>query len=113
VYGSAIDKLHRAFTLDSSSADAYNDLGWALVQNGQSRDALQLLERGIARFPGEARLAKNAGLAALDLGDTRTAIVHLDAALRLDPSLTEATELRQRALAGATPPAPPGAPATP
>jgi len=112
-YGRALDRLQRAFALDSSSADAYNNLGWALVQNRQSRDALTLLERGIERFPGEARLFKNAGLAALELGDTHRALAHLDAALRLDPSMTEAAELRQRALAGAVPPPAPGVPATP
>jgi serine/threonine-protein kinase len=99
VYDRAVRRLSESFTLDSSSADAYNNLGWAMIQNGQSGDALAVLERGIGRFPAEKYLYKNAGLAARDLGDREQATRFLDEALRRDPGFEEAASLRREVAA--------------
>lgn len=98
MHGDAVVSQRRSFAIDSSSAESYNNLGWALIQNRQLGDALVLLERGIARFPGEAFLYKNAGLALLQLGDPGRALAQLDRAVALDPALDEAAALRERAL---------------
>lgn len=110
----AVESFREAFALDSSGAERYNNYGWALIENRQAQEALALLERGIARFPGEAFLHKNAGLAALQIGDLPAALRHLDRALQLNPALEEARTLRARALeaAGGSVPEPPDAPET-
>ncbi len=101
MYGEAVANQRQSFAVDSSSAESYNNLGWALIQNRQVGDAWVLLERGIARFPGEAFLYKNAGLALLQLGDPRGALARLDRALALDSTMAEAAALRERALRSA------------
>jgi tetratricopeptide (TPR) repeat protein len=94
VYDRAVRRLDEAFSIDSSTADAYNNLGWAMIQNGQSGDALDVLERGMRRFPSEKYLYKNAGLAARDMGNLKQALRFLDEALRRDPGFKEAADLR-------------------
>ena len=94
-YDQAIDRLRQAFALDSSAAGSYNNLANALILNKQSGEALALLRIGITRFPGEPYLYKNAGLAARDLGDPKAALGYLNTAVRLDPTLQEAIELRR------------------
>jgi Tfp pilus assembly protein PilF len=113
MYGEAVASHRQSFAIDSSSAESYNNLGWALIQNRQVGDALALLERGIARFPGEAFLYKNAGLARLQLGDAGGALERLDRAVALDSTLTEAVELRERARRETSTPTPPPVPASP
>ena len=96
-YPAAVSSLQTSFGLDSSHANVYNNLGVALIENGQARDALDVLERGIRAFPGEKFLYKNAGNAALQLGDTPLALTLIDRAIALDPGFFEARALRAQA----------------
>jgi Tfp pilus assembly protein PilF len=93
-YPEAIGRYREALASDSSYAHYYNNLAWALIQNRQPADAAAVLERGLQRFPSEPFLLKNAGLAAFELGDDANARRHLDRAIALDDSLTEAYTLR-------------------
>ncbi len=106
VYPAAVTSLRTSISLDSSQANVYNNLGVALIDNGQASEALQVLERGIRAFPGEAYLYKNAARAALKLGDPSRAITLVDRAIALDPDFFEARALRAQAMA--LPPTPGG-----
>jgi tetratricopeptide (TPR) repeat protein/tRNA A-37 threonylcarbamoyl transferase component Bud32 len=97
VWTSAVENLARSFALDSSSAAAYGNLGFALVQQRRPAEALAVLERGVQRFPDEPLLHKNAGLAALRLDRAQVAAGHLARAVALDPSLAVAHGLLARA----------------
>jgi Tfp pilus assembly protein PilF len=92
----ALTRLRRSFDLDSSSAPAYNMLGLALIQAHQANEALPLLERGAARFPGAAPLEKNAGFAAMELQDDAKALMHLSQAIAADSDYGPAYGLRAR-----------------
>lgn len=95
---SAVTSLAASFALDSSTAAAYNQLGYALMMVKRPHEARVVLVRGIERFPTEAFLHKNAGLAALQMGDTGEALTQLDRALELSPAWPEAHALRAAAL---------------
>jgi Tfp pilus assembly protein PilF len=95
---SAVQNLEKSFALDSSSAGAYGNLGYALIMNQRPADARPVLDRGIARYPGAARLFKNAGLAALRLGAADAALSYERRALALEPQLAAARGLEARAL---------------
>ena len=82
---SGVRNYQLAFQEDSSEARSYNQLGWALVQAGRGAEALALLERGLARFPTDKVLRKNAALARLALGDPHGAERDASQALQLDP----------------------------
>jgi serine/threonine-protein kinase len=95
----AVESLRRAFALDSTSARAYNQLGYALVRAGQPVEASALLLRAIERFPAEAALHKNLGMAELAMGDARGAENEAGIALSIDGSYAAALALRARARA--------------
>src|SRR5262249_3965648 len=89
-----------SFALDSSTAASYNQLGYSLIMVKRPQEARAVLARGIARFPSEAFLHKNAGLATLQMGDDAGAVAALDRALQLSPDWPEARARRRRALDG-------------
>ncbi len=93
---SAVGRLQQSVALDSSAA-GFNNLSYALIRAGRATEAQRVLALGIARYPGEAMLHKNAGLAALQFGDFPGALSALDRALSLDSNLAEAWGLRARA----------------
>jgi tetratricopeptide (TPR) repeat protein len=98
-WSGAVESLQRAFALDSSEARAYNQLAYALIRAGQPDEAIELLTRAIPRFPGQPALHKNLGLAALAMGDARTALAEAERALAIDASFAPALALRARARA--------------
>jgi len=100
-WSAAVQDLERAFALDSSSANAYNNLGYALIRNQQLAAAVAVLRRGVKRFPGEAFLFKNVADAELQMGEAKGALPDLDRALALAPDLASARGLRAEARAQA------------
>jgi Tfp pilus assembly protein PilF len=89
----AVNWLGRAGAIDSS-ATVVNNLGYALAMGGRGREALAVLSRGIARFPGQAALLKNAALAELKLGRAGAARDSVERALEIDPAYLPAIALR-------------------
>ncbi len=87
---SAVRNYQEAFQEDSSEARHYNQLGWVLLQAGLGTEAHAVLSRGLARFPTEKALHKNAAVARLALDDTQGAERSAAQALRLDPDYAAA-----------------------
>jgi len=100
-WAGAAKQLQFAFQEDSSSARAFNQLGYALLRSRAAAPALALLDRGLLLHPSEPVLHKNAGLAALALGDMIRARSEAEAALALDAGYRPAFALRARVLARA------------
>ena len=100
-WAGAAKQLQLAFQEDSSSARAFNQLGPALLRSRAAAPALALLDRGLLLHPSEPALHKNAGLAALALGDVSRARAEAEAALALDAGYRPAFALRARVLARA------------
>ena len=95
----AIDHYRSALALDSTAVLYANHLGFALIQVGRPKEALAVLHDALDRFPGEARVHRNYGLALMRSDAAREAIPAFDRALELDPSLSSALGLRAEAKA--------------
>jgi Tfp pilus assembly protein PilF len=98
---SAIDHYRSALAIDSSDVRYANNLAFALIEAGRPNEALPVLGRALARFPGQAWVHKNYGLALLRSDAAHEAIAAFDRALELDPSLASARGLRAEARAQA------------
>jgi Flp pilus assembly protein TadD len=71
-------------------------IGRALLLGKQPQEALRAFERVLALTPGDARSEEDAGVACLESGQLENAVLHLQAAMTLDPLLlTAATSLEE------------------
>jgi tetratricopeptide (TPR) repeat protein len=95
----AVRRFRECLAIDSTGKEAINGLGLALVRAGRSREGLELLRRGLERFPSEPALYKNAALASWKLQDASSALRYSTQALQLEPGYGEALGLRSRARA--------------
>ena len=68
-------------------AQAYNNLGVALLNQGRARDAVLQLDRAIGLAPGYAKAHGNLSRALARRGQSRESCRHLLMALQLDPAL--------------------------
>jgi len=91
----AVGYLRQAFALDSSER-GFSLLGYALVRAAQPAEALGLLRRGLAAYPGSAPLHKNAGFALMGLDSLAGARAEVQRALALDAGFAPALALRAR-----------------
>jgi Tfp pilus assembly protein PilF len=96
---SAIDHYHQALAQDSTIVLYPNNLAFALIRAGRPNLAASVLVRALQRFPGEALLHKNLGLAQLRAGALAGAVEAFDSALDRDPALASAWGLRAEAKA--------------
>jgi Flp pilus assembly protein TadD len=55
----AVDANRVALQFDPRSADACNNLGWALAQLGRREDAARAYEQALALRPGDERAVNN------------------------------------------------------
>ena len=94
-WAAAAEYLTSSCALDSSER-ARSQLGYALVRSARPLEALAVLRRGLAAFPGSAALHKNAAFALFQLDSLRAAGVEADRALALDAGFTPALGLRAR-----------------
>ena len=91
----AVRNLQRSFALDSSDYTCAQ-LGFALVRDGRATEALQLLRRGLAAWPGSAPLHKNTAFALYRLDSLAAAHLEVDQALATRPDYPAALGLRAR-----------------
>ncbi len=91
----AVRDLEQSFAIDSSER-GYSQLGYALVRAARPADALVLLRRGLARYPGSAPLHKNAAYALLRSDSLAAARAEVERAVALDPAFTPAYGVRAR-----------------
>jgi Tfp pilus assembly protein PilF len=91
----AAEYLTSSCALDSSER-ARSQLGYALVRSARPLEALVVLRRGLAEFPGSAALHKNVAFALFQLDSLRAARAEVDHALALDAGFTPALGLRAR-----------------
>jgi tetratricopeptide (TPR) repeat protein/tRNA A-37 threonylcarbamoyl transferase component Bud32 len=91
----AVRDLQRSFALDSNDYTCAQ-LGFALVRDGRPAEALPLLRRGLATWPGSAPLHKNAAFALYRLDSLAAALREVDQALAARPDFPAALGLRAR-----------------
>ena len=91
----AADYLRQGYALDPNERSV-SQLGYALVRAARPGEALALLRRALADYPGSAALHKNAGFALLQLDSLGAARAEAERALSLDPAFTPALGLRAR-----------------
>jgi tetratricopeptide (TPR) repeat protein len=87
----------RALALDEDLADAWLNKGFLRLRQGDGRDALPLLQKGIDRRPEREALAIFArGVAYEQMGDFRSAYLDLKRAHELEPRWTLPSEYLER-----------------
>jgi len=85
IYHSA-ETLWRANVLENPNASvAQNDLGFALLANGRSGEALGYLQKAVQLDPDDVSAQKNLGGALLQKGRVDEAIIHYQDAIDLKP----------------------------
>jgi tetratricopeptide (TPR) repeat protein len=91
----AVRNLKRSFALDSNDYTCAQ-LGYALVRDGRAAEAMPLLRRGLATWPGSAPLHKNTAFALYRLDSLAAALVEVDRALAARSDFPAAFGLRAR-----------------
>jgi len=96
-YGAAIERFRRALEIDPDYARAHAELGSALVAQAEEcrgaekprrlRTALDHLRRSVELEPDYEWSRMYLGRVLWSLGKTREALVHYEAAVRIDPSV--------------------------
>lgn len=78
--------------IDSGKADHFtvNLMASALIQSGQTREGIQLLESLVSTNEASARSAAQLGLSLVTIGDADEGLKHLQAAIELDPEFDQA-----------------------
>ena len=86
---SGAEDLSAALMLDPSEEDRatiYAYLGLCLKESGRYRQALEVLEKGLAIDSDRTDILNLMGFCRFKLGEHREAIAHFEALLRLNPS---------------------------
>lgn len=87
----AVQHYRRALELEPALAEAYNNLGYLLLNELDSvGEAKRLFEAALQTRPGYIDARLNLGLARLHAGEREAAIAEFDAVLRLDAGNAEA-----------------------
>jgi Flp pilus assembly protein TadD len=76
------------------SPEVADTVGWIYFKKGLSGQAVTALQESVSRQPDRADFNYHLGLALAKNGDSRSARVTLEKALRLDPKASEAQEAR-------------------
>jgi tetratricopeptide (TPR) repeat protein len=96
----AAGHFREATLIDSSRSIHANNLAFALIQDGRTREAIGVLESALRRFPESPSLRKNLALALDGIGQADSALRVLDGVLTSDPdypaALAARAELRAR-----------------
>jgi len=81
-------------------AEAWNNLGVALLRMGRVRDAIDVLEQGLAQTPDDPHLLRNLGAARIAEREWRSAVICFERVLKTNPSDADAARSRAEALRG-------------
>ena len=96
----AILHYTQAVRLEPDFANAHNNLGLALLSQGQVGPAVDHLAQAVRLRPASAEMHFNLGLGLSRRGEKQEAIAHFSRAVRLKPDFAEAHH--ELAAAGAT-----------
>lgn len=77
----AVNLAMAAFTRASSDPSVIDTLGYTLIRNGRSEEALKVLERALTLAPGHPAILYHEALALSELGRTAEALTSLEQAL--------------------------------
>jgi tetratricopeptide (TPR) repeat protein len=84
-YPGAVRAYERGLAVAPENVELLNALGFALFQQGQSREAAAALEQALAADPKHVKAHNNLALASVDLGELEVAEAHYRESLALEP----------------------------
>jgi tetratricopeptide (TPR) repeat protein len=84
-YPGAVRAYQRGLAVEPENVELLNALGFALFQQGQSREAVAALERALATDPKHLKAHNNLALASIDVGELEVAEAHYRESLAIEP----------------------------
>jgi Flp pilus assembly protein TadD len=84
-YPGALKLYRRGLALEPANVELLNAMGFALFQQGQSREAVVELEKAVAIDPKHWKSHNNLALASIDLGELELAEAHYRESLAIEP----------------------------
>jgi tetratricopeptide (TPR) repeat protein len=84
-YPGAVRLYRRGLELEPGNVELLNAMGFALFQQGQSKEAVVELEKALAIDPKHLKAHNNLALAAIDLGEFELAEAHYRESLAIKP----------------------------
>ena len=84
-YAGAARLYRRGLAVAPENVELLNSLGFALFQQGESREAVAALEKALEVDPKHAKAHNNLALAAIDLGELEVAEAHYRESLAIEP----------------------------
>lgn len=84
-YPGAVRAYERGLAVAPENVELLNALGFALFQQGRSREAVAALEKAIAVDPKHWKAHNNMALASIDLGELELAEAHYRESLAIEP----------------------------
>ena len=84
-YPAAVRAYARGLAVEPDNVELLNSLGFALFQDGKSREAIVALEKAVAADPQHWKAHNNLALAAIDIGELEVAEAHYRESLAVNP----------------------------
>jgi tetratricopeptide (TPR) repeat protein len=84
-YPGAVRSYERGLAVEPENVELLNALGFALFQQGKSREAVVPLEKALAADPKHLKAHNNLALASVDLGQLELAEAHYRESLAIEP----------------------------
>jgi len=84
-YPGAVRAYQRGLAVEPENVELLNSLGFALFQQGKSREAVAALEKALAVDPKHWKAHNNMALASIDLGELELAEAHYRESLAIEP----------------------------
>ena len=84
-YPGAVRAYERGLAVAPGNPELLNSLGFALFQQGKSREAVAAFEKALAADPKHWKAHNNMALAAIDLGELELAEAHYRESLAIEP----------------------------
>ena len=84
-YPGAVRAYERGLAVEPGNVELLNSLGFALFQQGKSKEAVVALEKALAIDPKHWKAHNNLALASIDLGELEVAEAHYRESLAIEP----------------------------